>query len=502
LKIRQYLQSQFCACVGGGNVRVKIGYWLLAISCWQLIFIHFCAATRHAGVRVKNGFAFFTRSIRPQCNEGRYVGLDIPFKLLPVILLTVFLTLSLSAVAFAKNAGEKTVKSVEVQLNISGSVYQGLKERIEYSVNRVGEKLLISQPVSLLENNLQSVKQIIYNVFSKVLVGFQTEAVEVILGEHTKLTLSLTPIPPLITKIDLVLNDGIPDLSFITKEAAAKVEAELNRIYIGLPVAALAWADNTLNLVINYLVEREFPGFMPVFTMIPGENARIKVGLSPLAPVVSELTVRYSSTSLPIWLVRSKVKKQQRHLNLLKGLPLEFLIHYQPQIEQYFTEYFNSFPQNGQGGITTKVKIVVGEKTNIDIAISSSYYRTKLEARCFTGEHESFSNLQGYLGYQINNCEIYTSVSSLNNPDGLYKIGFKVPISTNFYGGFEYEMQQYYKTFCLEYRFERGDYLELNLGLEGNLDKALIGFVINSNLNLELVNYDGRYGIQLMFHFW
>jgi hypothetical protein len=472
LKIRQYLQSQFCACVAGVNVRVK------------------------------NGISFFTHSTRPQRSEGIYVGLYIPLKLLPVILLTVFLTLNLSTVTFARNAGEKTVNSVEVQLNISGGVYQGLKERIEYSVNRVGEKLLISQPVSLLENNLQSVKNTIYNVFSKVLVGFQTEAVELILGEHTKLTLSLTPIPPLITKIDLALDDGIPDLSFITKEAAAKVEAELNRIFIGLPVAALAWADNTLNLVVNYLVEREFPGFMPVFTMSPGEIARIKVGLTPLAPVVSELAVQYSSTSLPIWLVRSKVRKQQHHFNLLKGLPLEFLIHYQPRIEQYFTEYLNGFPQTGQGGITTKVKIVAGEKTNIDIAISSSYYRTKLEARCFTGEHDSFSNLQGYVGYQINNCEVYISLSSLNNLDGLYKIGFKVPISTNFYGGFEYEMQQYYKTFCLEYRFERGDYLELNLGLEGNLDKALIGFVINSNLNLELVNYDGRYGAQLMFHFW
>jgi hypothetical protein len=430
------------------------------------------------------------------------VSLDILRKLSILIIFTFLILVCQATDAFGQKEAGKTVNSVEVQLNISGQIYQGLQERIEYSVNRVGEKMLISQPVSLLENNKQSVKQTIFNVFSKALTGFQTDSVELLLGEHTIILLHLTPLPPFIAKIDLDLKSMAPDWDYITKGASERVAAELNQIFTGLPVAATAWADNILNVVVNYLVEREFPGFTPVFTLATGEITHIKVSLIPLEPVVSDLSIHYSSANLPIWLVRSKVKKQQQQFALLKGLPVEFLIHYQPQIQRYYTDYLNGFPQIYQTGLTTKIAIAAGVKTEIDIAIGSSYYQTKLEARCFTGENDSFANLQAYLGYKINDCEVYTRLFSGDNPGGLYKVGFSVPISSNFYGGFEYDIQKYYKTVCLNYRFERGDYLELNLGLEGDIDKALIGFLINSNLNLEFVNYDRQYGVQLMFHFW
>jgi hypothetical protein len=452
-------------------------------------------------VRVKNSEDFLHSQFYVR-NAGMNVRLDTLRKLSILVFFTILILASQTTDTLAQNQAGKTVNSVEVQLIISGHIYQGLQERIEYSVNRVGEKMLISQPVSLLESNQQSVEKTIYNVFSKVLTGFQTDAVELLPGEHTKILLHLTPLPPYITKIDLDIKKTAPEWDYITKEAEERVVAELNQIFTGLPITATGWAENILNMVVNYLVEREFPGFTPVFTLDTGEVTSIKVVLTPLEPVVTELAIHYSSTSLPIWLVRAKVKKQQRQFDLLKGLPVEFLIHYRPQIEQYYTDYLNGFSQISQAGLTTKIEIVSGLKTNVDIAIGSSYYQTKLEARCFAGEDSSFANLQAYLGYKINDCEVYTRLYSENNPDGLYKIGFSVPISTNFYGGFEYEMQKYYKTVCLNYRFERGDYLELNLGLEGDIDKALIGFFINSNFNLEFVNYDHRYGVQLMFHFW
>jgi hypothetical protein len=428
--------------------------------------------------------------------------LNILRKLTIVIILGVLTLVNQAAATYAQNEAEKTVNSVEVQLKISGHIYQGLQERIEYSVNRVGEKLLISQPVSLLENNKQAVRKTIFNVFSKVLTGFQTDAVEVLLGEHTKILLNLTPLPPFIAKIDLDVEPIAPEWDCITKEALKKVTAEINRIFNGLPVTAAGWADNILKMVVNYLVEREFPGYTPVFTLNAGEITRIKIDLMPLKPVITDYTIHYSSNSLPIWWVRTKVKKQQQHFNLLKGLPVEFLIYYQPQIEQYYTDYLNGFEHISQAGLYTKIGLIPGETTKIDIAVGSSYYQTKLEARCFKGEDDCFTNLQAYLGYKINDCEVYARLYTEDNPEGRYKVGFSVPISTNFYGGFEYEVHEYYKTICLNYRFERGDYLQLNLGLEGDLDKALIGFYINSNLNLEFVNYDHMYGVQLMFHFW
>jgi hypothetical protein len=397
--------------------------------------------------------------------------------------------------AMAQGEAGGKVNSVEVQLNISGNIYQGLQERIEYSINRVGEKLLISQPVSLLETNKDTVRQTIQNVVSKVLTGFRTEDVDVFLGEHTKIIIQLTPLPPFITGIDLEeTTETTAEMAGFAVKAVRKVETELNTIFVGLPVEAVPWADSIFSLVINYLVERD--------TITPGNETEIKLVLTPLEPLVTEIAVNYSSTNLPVWLVRGKAKEYQKKFGILKGTPVDFLIHYKPQIEQYFTGYFNELPEVSRAGLAVKTVVKPGAKSEVDLTIDSLYLCTKLEARYFGGQNDSFSNLQGYLGYHLNNGELYTRLYLGANPDGLSKIGYKFPISSNFYGGFEYETESYFKNICLSYRFERGDYLELCLGLDGSPNKALIGINIDSRFNLEIVKYDDEYGLQLMVALW
>ncbi|HYH02232.1 MAG TPA: hypothetical protein VEC37_03970, partial [Bacillota bacterium] len=300
-------------------------------------------------------------------------------KIVVGILFSICIVINWATVALAQNGAGKIVTSVEVQLNISGNIYQGLQERIEYSVNRVGEKLLISQPVSLLENNKETVTQTLMNVFSKALVGFRTESVNLRLGEYTKILIKLTPLPPLITKLDLELEmkKVAPEIAGLTEATVDKVETELNRIFCGLPVEAIAWADNIFNLVINYLVEREFPGFKPVLSIVPGENCRIKLILNPVEPLVSELNLKYSSNTLPTWLVRAKLKAHQSKLNILKGLPVEFLTHYQPQVEQYFTEYLSGFSEIGEAGFLPTVTVTPGVTTDVGLGMSSVNFRTK-----------------------------------------------------------------------------------------------------------------------------
>lgn len=421
-----------------------------------------------------------------------------------LVVIQFLITFSFAAAAIAQDEAGERVNSVEVQLNISGNIYQGLHERIEYSINRVGEKLLISQPVSLLETNIDTVRQTIRNVVSKVLTGFRTEDVEVFLGEHTKIIIQLTPLSPFITRINLEgqINEITPEIAGFTAKAVQKVEAELNKIFTGLPVEAISWADSIFSLVINYLVERELPGFAAVYTITPGNETTIKLALTPLEPLVSEIAVDYSSTNLPVWLVRSKVREYQKKFGIIKGTPVDFLIHYKPQIEQYFTDYFTDLPKLNQAGLAVKTVLKPGTKSEVDLTIDSLYLRTKLEARYFAGQKDSFSNLQGYLGYHLGDGELYTRLYLGENPDGFTKIGYKFPISPNFYGGFEYETESYYKNICLSYRFERGDYLELNVGLDGSPNKALIGINLDSRFNLEIVKYDNEYGLQLMVAIW
>lgn len=410
-----------------------------------------------------------------------------------------FFLISLQAATAATNKEER-VEFVEVQLSIGGKIYEGLQERIEFSIARVGEKILLSQPVALLTTNKETVKMAITNVFSKVLTGFKLESVELFLGEHTKIIIHLTPIPPLISEfqVNLEVQTINPEINHVTSEVSLRVEEELNRIFTGLPVSVVAWSEGIFNSVIDYLLEREFPGFSARFLLQAGVTTQLNLVLTPQEPLVSAVGINYTTSNIPGWFVKVNTREYQSRLNILKGLPVEFLIHYRPRLEKYVTEYLNNFDELQQLGLAVKLGITPGVKTRVSLAVDSQRYQTRLEGRCFVNNDQFFGNVQLYLGYHTPDFEVFTRYYW---GDRLLKAGFGFPINDNFTGGFEYEFNNDYKQVWFHYQLERGDYLDLKLGVDGSPNEAVIGVYLNKYTNLELVNYAKDLGLQVMFHF-
>ena len=307
------------------------------------------------------------------------------------------LILANQSLVLAQNNETERVESVEVQLVSSGKIYEGLQERIEFSIGKVGDKLLLSQPLSLLRDNKETVRTAIGNVFSKVLIGFRVDSVDLLLGSHTKVVIHLTPVPPLITaiKVNIETKGLAPEINGFTSQLGQEVENELNQVFVGLPVASIAWSDGIFNLVINYLLEREFPGFKSNFQIEPGTSTAIKLVLTARDPVINQVQVNYTSSSIPAWLVRNKAQKFSDRFEILKGVPVEFITHYQPKLENYLTKTLNDFPELRQLGLVVDLGIRPGVKTQIDLAVDSLYYQTKLEARYFVGQDAIFRKSSG-----------------------------------------------------------------------------------------------------------
>jgi hypothetical protein len=405
--------------------------------------------------------------------------------------------------ASAEPSREEKVESVEVQLNIDGKIYEGLQERIEYSISRVGDKILLSQPISLLKNSKETLRTVIINVFSKVLVGFKVDSVDLFLAQHTKVVIHLIPVPPLISelKLNLEVRNLAPEIVDFSKGISGQIEAELNRIFVGFPVASVAWSEGIFSLVAEYLVERELPGFDSRFSIIAGAKTELNLTLIPREPTVSGVTIKYTSSNVPTYLVRQKAKVYLDKFNVLKGIPVEFLVHYQPQLEKELTRVLNDFPELRQLGLAVTLKIKPALNTQVQLGVDSENYPFKLEARYFIGGETNFGNFQGYLGYSTDDYELFTRCYVGHNPTGNYFVGCKVPMMPNLTGGFEYELEHHTKDLWFHYQFERGDYFDLRWMIDGSPNEALIGIFINDHANLELVDYDDNFGIQVMFHF-
>ena len=418
-------------------------------------------------------------------------------------MLVVLCSTTMNGIIYAQNNGKEKVESVEVQLNITGQIYEGLQERMEYSIGRVGERILLDQALAVLLANQDTVKTAIFNVFSKVLVGFKIDKVDLTIASHTKVIIYLTPLPPLIQTVRLNLEVAglTPEQVVFTKEITSKVETELNRIFIGLPVESISWAEGIFNLVANYLLEREIPGFHSQFSLKSGVNTEFEVHLTPQKPLVSEVMVDCGAQNIPVIFVKYKINKYQERFNLIKGLPVEFLSHYQIRLKDYLTKKVNNFSDLTQAGMRVNLGIEPGTTTVIHLNVNSNTYLVDCAARLGMNEKESYSNLQTYFGYRTNNYEIFTRWYVLGeNPSGNIFAGCYFPLAPNFSGGFEYEFQHSYKAIGFHFQFERGDYLDLRLGVNGPTEGA-VGIYLNKWYNLELVDCDNVLGIQLKFHF-
>lgn len=400
---------------------------------------------------------------------------------------------------------EPKVESVEVQLKITGQIYEGLQERIEFSICRVGEKILLSQPLSLLRQNRQTLKSAIYNVFSKVLAGFRIETIDIELQEHTRIQMQLVPEGPFITKVNLKTHfvDISPESAPLFRDTIIKTEEELERIFKGLPTAALPWAESIINMVTQYLVERDFPGFRPMLALQgkSGGIVEFYLQLVPKGQMVKDVRVNYSSMTIPVQMIRSKLGVDPADLDILTGMPVEYLVHYQRDIENYLLTIFDGIPSLRKIGLDADLRLKPDEETEVLVTVNSEHWRTNIETRFFFGDQD-YHYIQAYVGYSLKDYEVYTKVFAGEHPSDHVKVGLKIPISTNFYGGFEYQLENHLKNIGLYYQFERGDYLHLRFGLDESPDEAVIGIRINDHFNLEVVHYDRDLGLQFMFHLW
>ncbi len=399
--------------------------------------------------------------------------------------------------------GPESVESVEVQLNLGSGIYDGLRERMEFSIGRVGEKILLSRSVVILKTNQVSVETAIFNVFSKVLIGFKLESVDLFPGKHSKIIVQLKPNPPFVgeVRVNLEIEGVSPGISELSQDIAKLLETELGRILVGLPVDSIAWSEGIINQAVRYLVEKEFPGYDCQFSLKSDTVAEFKITLKPVSPVIKDVKVNYNSSNFPVWLVKHKAKRYQDRFDILKGLPVDFLKHYQSRLEKYLTEYLNNLPEMDRNGLKLKLGIEAGVTTRIKVLAESETFQTRLEARYALSDEEDFGYFQYYLGYKNEGSEIYTRYYQGDYPGGRLMAGYRWPLSTNLTGALEYEFDNHFKTIWFHNRFERGDYFDLKIGIDGSPNEAVIGIFLNDSLNLELVTYDDQFAVQFMFHF-
>jgi hypothetical protein len=212
--------------------------------------------------------------------------------------------------------------------------------------------------------------------------------------------------------------------------------------------------------------------------------------------------VNYTAENIPVIFVKFISREYMKKFDMLKGLPVEFITHYQPRLEEYLFHYLNDFSNIKKFGMQVDLKIKPGIKTQIGLNVQSQVLLVNFEARYYFDIKESYSNCLSFIGYHTDSFELFSRWYWWGkNQAGNVIAGGMIPLFEGLTGGLEYDFEHNYKSFSFYYLFDRGDYFNLKLGFDHSPTAAIIGIKLNDLTNLELMDYNNNYGIQVMFHF-
>ncbi|MGE5530186.1 MAG: hypothetical protein ACM3X6_13750 [Patescibacteria group bacterium] len=277
----------------------------------------------------------------------------------------------------------RRVERVAVAVQTAARLPAVLRARLETSVAKVAERIMLGRPVHVIHSQEEYCARIIRDVFTKILTGFYLDELAVEVDVETRITIRLSPDGPVIERIEIPL-----DLPGLAGPARALLEEEISALYpelsdflLGLPIASMAWADPILTAAIADRLRLEFPGFEPGVSIRPGASAALDLTMVPDRPAVERIVVEITSETLPRFLARTWTGRAASHFQACKGLPLAFLRRRLIRLENLGQRLLQEDPASTRLGLRWEVALYPGETTVARLAVEAGACSLQTQAR-------------------------------------------------------------------------------------------------------------------------
>ena len=256
-----------------------------------------------------------------------------------------------------------------------------VKQRMEKSVQAIGEQLLSGMSLQQLSAEQNQYAEVIRQVFDKVLIGYTVDRVTIEPRESALVKVSLIPWQDRICQVEMhVKAEGMsPVLTDMLYRDVAGIDAIFSQSLQGLPIAAMDWTHGVLKEQVNDFLHQHAPEFKADFDVDVSENTQINLVLYPLLPVVrtADLSM-HSDTVLNAGLLLRRRAMQSR-VDELIGLPVSFVARHKPELESYLADVMNKDSLSRSWDMHTNVSIVPGEQMTVMSRSDSDSYRLRLE---------------------------------------------------------------------------------------------------------------------------
>lgn len=299
--------------------------------------------------------------------------------------------------------GQATVQRVEVRLTIDDvEPHSLIRERLQATAESVVDRLLLGRPVDQVLALQPRLGETIGAVLDRVATGYAVTGASAQLGVVSTLALRMRPVGPVIREVSVrpqwvgVHLSVQPLLEGLLQPGAV---GEIRALFVGLPVAALEWAEPVAGARARQIVEGALPGFTGAVRVRAGAAALIEVTVAARdTRVIRNIGVRFRSSSMPTILLDQNGPQVASMAEPLRGLPVAFAEAHRQVLARLINDELNAYAPVREYQVVASVGLDVAETTYVTVVADSLLFRGRVEAQLNIGSAAPGPAVVAHLG--------------------------------------------------------------------------------------------------------
>lgn len=333
-----------------------------------------------------------------------------------VIYSTLFILLLVPAMfSHSVQAEEAVVEKIESGVEVlQYPSPEKVTKRMEKSIQTIGEHILLGRKTGEITVSSASYERLIKEVFDRVLVGYSVDHVRIVPGATTQVIVTVAPWGDTVREVDVHL-----DIAGLSPEAAQLVRQEIGNlndkfsdVLVGLPVEAVDWASGIAKSLIREMLSDQLPEFRANFEVVSGAKTVVNLTLVPVGLTVQNVSVVIHSKSIPNFLLLEAKPTIERSMELLRGLPVEFVERHKDFFLNRLTASVAAHPVTSRYGLSLVPLVKPGIDTQIVLDVETNKYKVWLEGYLDMNRNRDNTSIKGHVGKAIGKQdELFTEIT-------------------------------------------------------------------------------------------
>lgn len=327
--------------------------------------------------------------------------------------------LILNTALVGANAPTNNIEALNINISFSGKTPEkAVVGRMHDSLRGIAEQLLRGRLQTKISADKNIYQNIIFDVADRVFTGYKVELVQINISDNTTIDLLMSPWGATLEKpqIKYEYTDINKFFQPLLQTQMDLLCLELTNMYTDMPQESVYWLNSLAKDRMSSFAQTHLPDFRLLTQGYSQKDQQLEVIVIPVGKKIKNVDVHLDSKNIPQSLLIWTKDYIAQLANSLNGLPVEFVLRNQEQIEQMFLNDINKYQAIKKYKLITALRLNVDEQSKLMVNVDLANYNFWLKANLDLGKNDNNFFGVAHIGYDItDNVELFTEATLYTN---------------------------------------------------------------------------------------